>query len=207
MSATIYRLVFRGSTVLFAAMTVAGIVYSVREWHCLPPVELDYTSEAYASLTNRDDREAVRRLTMAARLDWHSHRPTHLYELAKAAVRVGDQEAVQWAVQELRQHTRRGTAEPETLYYFAVVVLLQPAPSARDLRDALRSCTLAAERLPDNADVQSHLGMICSILGRPESAERHFRRALQLDPANPVARYGIEHTAASQPLKESRPDE
>lgn len=196
------RIVFLFTAILFAGLFTAGIGFSILEWRSLPPINLDYTQEAYASLKRRDDREAVKRLKTAARIDWYVRRPEHLFELARTAARIRDQATLRWTIEELRTHTKQSTSNPLVYYYFAVALLLPPAPTQSDVADALHSATLAAERMPDHADVRSHLGIIYTLRGEPEPAYAFFRQALQLDSTNQVAAYGLAQLQRVHPLPE-----
>ncbi len=57
------------------------------------------------------------------------------------------------------------------------------------LDEALADCTLALELKPDEVDNSISLGMVRALRGETDPAERHYRRALQIDPASAVAHY------------------
>jgi Tfp pilus assembly protein PilF len=57
------------------------------------------------------------------------------------------------------------------------------------LDEALADCTQALESSPDEIDNSISIGMVRALRGETERAERHYRRALQIDPASAVARY------------------
>jgi tetratricopeptide (TPR) repeat protein len=51
-----------------------------------------------------------------------------------------------------------------------------------DYRTALRMWTVTAEQQPENARVQTNLGQALEAAGRPDEAEAHFAKAIQLRP-------------------------
>ena len=61
------------------------------------------------------------------------------------------------------------------------------ARSTPPLRKCSASCA-AAEKLPDSAEIQFHLGMTRYKLGQAERARQSLRRALELDPKLPALR-------------------
>ena len=62
---------------------------------------------------------------------------------------------------------------------------------ARKVKEALIPLTVAAERIPENADAHYTLGTCLSKSGRSEEAIAEFKRALAIDPRNNQARNNL----------------
>jgi tetratricopeptide (TPR) repeat protein len=60
---------------------------------------------------------------------------------------------------------------------------------ARQFDDALRDCELALKLAPDAVDHLISLGLLRAVRRETELAERHYRRALDIDPTSAIARY------------------
>jgi Flp pilus assembly protein TadD len=61
------------------------------------------------------------------------------------------------------------------------------------MSEALPHVRRAADLQPDNADTRHVLGVILLDLRRPAEAAGQFEAALELNPAHPGARAGLEH--------------
>jgi tetratricopeptide (TPR) repeat protein len=69
-------------------------------------------------------------------------------------------------------------------------------------REALELLKEIAQVHPDDALVQSMIGSVLYTQGAPAEAESHFRRALELDPEEAGAQYGLRAIANEKPAAE-----
>jgi len=80
------------------------------------------------------------------------------------------------------------------------------AIEARNWNAAIKSFSSAALRAPDNADIQNYLGYAHRKAGQLDSAFRHYKRALELNPSTAalrVHRRGVPHGGGTSPMRES----
>jgi Flp pilus assembly protein TadD len=75
-------------------------------------------------------------------------------------------------------------ADDQALLADADYVAAVTALKAGDAATALQRLLLALKRFPDNANVHNELGFAYRSLKRMDDAFRHYRRALDIDPAH-----------------------
>lgn len=78
--------------------------------------------------------------------------------------------------------------EPKRLDYLNEGLALE---RQGDLEGALTSFRLAFRDNPQDARVLLHMAIVCTKTSQPEEAIRHYRRALDLDPTQGGAHYGL----------------
>jgi tetratricopeptide (TPR) repeat protein len=124
-------------------------------------------------------REALHDFNRALELDPHNLRTLQLR--GALFVRTGQHER---ALADLGRALELDPRHAEALAPRCVVMM-----RLSRLDEALADCELALELKPDNIDNSISLGMVRALRGETERAERHYRRALQIDPASAVAHY------------------
>ncbi len=175
-------------------------------WGLVITVDVPMQLAWFALLDGRRD-DAVEYLTQAARLadaDWriHYYLGSVLYadgrfKAAIIALRrsLADNAACAEARYKLGNALAASGDLPGAIAQWTRLLESQPRfPSVRHnlagalreqgrLTDAVQQYELALRQQPNEADTHFQLGVTLSMMDRPEQAARHFRRAVELDPA------------------------
>lgn len=202
----LYQFAFIAGIAAVAAGIGLGVYQSLVTGQGLPPVYINYMDEIQKTLVEgRDYEHAVGQLRLAARIDYFSKRPRHLFELAKASYRIKDLETHRQAINALRALTNSGaTADPRVYYYLAVAIMLQPDVGQEEMTEALGLAAQAVNVEPDFGQAHLTLGKALAILatsepgkvnlGELQQGEIHLRRAVTLEPGNAEAAQALANT-------------
>lgn len=172
----------RLTLVIFAASIGVGLFRSLRTYHSLPQVGVEYTTELKALVRQHGNQLTLPHVKSAALIDFDNDMAA--ISLLESAREAGDLPSVVRALQALvRIRPEDGATRNEL-----VSALLSQGRAV----EAYEHGRVAATLSPNSATVYSNLGAALLGLGRKREAAAAYRKTLELDPGSEAARLALE---------------